>query len=165
MCPGRLCKCAWCIVYVRAQGALSMCPGVHCPCEQGAVHVNRVQYMCAGCIVHVRRVHCPRAQGALSICARRVHCTCARAGMYPGGHHLGGHRLYAQRHCVEPPSIPTHHHHVHPYLLHNHRHMHKVDNVHVNTFPFPPLPFLPSPGSLRTQKHRPYNSAVAIHQF
>ena len=150
------------------RGALSMCPGGLCLCAQGgSVHVRRVHcscaqgalLMCAGCSAHVRRVHCPCAQGALSMCARRdvprgapSMCT-------------GGHRLYAQRHCVEPPSIPNHHHHIHPYLLHNHRHMHKVDNVHVNSFPFPPLPFLPSSGSLRTQKHRPYNSTVAIHQF
>ena len=46
------------------------------------------------------RVHCPCAQGALSMCT-------------------GGNIYVRWVHYVEPPSLPTHHHHLHPYLLHN----------------------------------------------
>ena len=144
--------CAMCTIVHCAQGGTVHVRRVHCQCAQGALS------MCAGCTVYVPK-------GALSMCAG---CIVYVRGQGPGRHRLcaQGGTVYVHRgHFVEPPSIPTHHHHVHPYLLHNHRHMHKVDNVHVNSFPFPPLPFLPSPDSLRTLRHRPYDSAVAIHHF
>ena len=171
MCPGGLCQCAQgaCLcarvgfnVYVP-RGALSMRTGCS-PCAQGALS------MCAGCTVHVR------AQGALSMCARRVHCPCARAGcivhVRAQGRTQGG-TIYVHRGA---PSIctktlcrtPLHPHSpppLSPYLLHNHRHMHKVDNVHVNSFPFPPPPFFIHPLLSTDTKAPSLYSAVAIHQF